>query len=156
MAYATDTNVPVEKTRAEIERLLSKYGASRFAYMTDDHSAVIGFGMKGKMIKFVLPLPDRADRQFWRTPARGYQRNETEAYKAWEQACRSRWRALQLCIKAKLEAIECKITTFEHEFLAHIVVGNGMTAGDVLIPQIEEAATSGRMPILALEFGGSR
>jgi len=31
MAYAENTKVPVEKTRAEIERLVGKYGATRFA-----------------------------------------------------------------------------------------------------------------------------
>jgi hypothetical protein len=55
---------------------------------------------------------------------------------AWEQACRSRWRALLLCIKAKLEACAVGITTFDSEFLAHIVTGDGRTVAERIVPQL--------------------
>jgi hypothetical protein len=35
MAYAEQTKVPVEQTKAEIERTLVRYGADRFAYFTE-------------------------------------------------------------------------------------------------------------------------
>ena len=50
---------------------------------------------------------------------------------------RQRWRALALCIKAKLEAVECGITSFEEEFLAHVVMPNGQTFGKLALAQIE-------------------
>jgi len=53
-----------------------------------------------------------------------------------------------LVIKAKLEAVEARITVFEDEFLAHIVLANGETAGEYMIPQIEAAYQSGRTPPL--------
>ena len=65
---------------------------------------------------------------------------------AWEQACRQRWRPLLLIIRAKLEAVESDITTLESEFLANIVLPNGGTVGDWLVPQIEEVYGTGRMP----------
>ena len=32
MPYAARTTVPIEKSKAEIERTLTRYGADRFAY----------------------------------------------------------------------------------------------------------------------------
>lgn len=77
-----------------------------------------------------------------------YQRHPDDAYRAWEQACRSRYRALNLCIKAKLEAVEQGITTFEAEFLAHFVMPNNQTLGEAIIPQLEDACVRGKLPAL--------
>lgn len=154
MSYASETNVPVERSKAEIERLITRYGASKFMTGHDGERAAVMFQMKGKMVQFILPLPKRDERRFWYTPHRQNKRSEPEAYREWEQACRSRWRALCLCIKAKLEAIEAGITTFESEFLAHFVMPNGKTFGEYAIPQIEQAVTEQRMPTLQIGFGG--
>jgi hypothetical protein len=155
--YAQDTAVPVERSRAEIEATLSRYGSTRFAYVVGDSEAVIGFQLNGKFVKFILPLPDlNADafriREFRRLGrlVRREPRSPEEQRKAWEQACRSRWRSLALCIKAKLEACAAGITTFEKEFLAHFVMPGGQTIGERLVPQLEEMARSGKMPRLAL------
>lgn len=59
-----------------------------------------------------------------------------------------------LCLKAKLEAVESGITSFEAEFLAHFVIPGGGTFGEYAIPQLEEASKSGSMPTLALDFRG--
>lgn len=58
---------------------------------------------------------------------------------AWEQACRQRWQALLLAIKAMLEAVAAGIAQFEDEFLAYLVdpTTNG-TVGDLLRPQLEQ------------------
>lgn len=137
MSYAEQTNVSVEKTRAEIEGLLMRHGASRFGYMIDQGKAAVAFTMKGRSIRFLVPLPDRQDKRFRFTPTRNRERSESEAYAAWEQACRARWRALYLCIKAKIEAVEIGITTFEEEFLAHFVLETGKTVGETVIPQLD-------------------
>jgi hypothetical protein len=71
-----------------------------------------------------------------------------------EQACRQRWRALSLVIKAKLEAVEAQISTVETEFLAQIVLPNGSSVGEWAAPQLALAYASGQMP--ALMPGGSR
>jgi hypothetical protein len=98
MSYASDTTIPVEKSRTEIERILARYGASSFAYMTNETSAVICFVAEGRMVKFLLPLPDRNDKRVWFTAVRRNRRNEQEADREWEQACRSRWAgACALC-----------------------------------------------------------
>lgn len=156
--YAADTSVPVEKSRAEIEGTLARYGASRFGYMTNETDAMIGFVMSGKAIKFVLPLPNPNDEAFTvqiftyrgRETSRA-PRDPAKARVLWEQACRSRWRSLALCIKAKLEACAAGITDFETEFLAHIVLAGGQTIGQRLLPQVEEMARTGKVPPLLLQ-----
>ncbi len=147
MAYATDTTVSVEKSRRELESILSRYGATKFGYMSDESRAIIAFQAHGKYVKFVLPLPLIED---FAKDGRGAKRGMAVRVKAREKACRSRWRALCLCVKAKLEAVECGIASFETEFLAHFVMPGGKTFGEIAIPQIEEATRSGKMPQLQL------
>lgn len=67
-------------------------------------------------------------------------------YAAWEQACRAKWRALYLIIKAKLEAVESGISTIEREFFYDIVLPDGNTVGEFLSPQLDMVYESGNMP----------
>ena len=53
-----------------------------------------------------------------------------------------------LVIKAKLEAVESGITTFENEFLANIVLPDGQIVSDFMLPQIEHCYITGKMPVL--------
>lgn len=146
--YAADTSVSVEKSRSEIEATLRRYEATSFAYGWDQDKAVIQFAHEGRAVRFILTLPPRYSREFTHTPSRGTERTAAQAEAAWEQACRQRWRALALCIKAKLEAVDAGITTFEDEFLAHLVLPSNETFGDWARPQIAEIYQSGGMPEL--------
>lgn len=148
MAYAEKTSVPVSKTKADIEDMVQRYGADQFVSGYKDNIAVIGFSMLGRQIRFLLPLPDKQAKEYWYTPGRGQRRTEDAAHAAWEQACRSRWRALYLIVKAKLEAVDAGISTVEREFLYNIVLPDGRTAGEWMAPQIEEAYQTGRMPAM--------
>lgn len=152
MSYALNTEVSIEKSKAEIERMIMKHGASRFMSGSDNNAAFVAFSIKNKTVRFKLPLPDRLSKQFTHgrrgNSSLSYQRNPDDAYRVWEQACRSRYRALALCIKAKLEAVEQGITTFEAEFLAHFVMPNNQTIGETLIPQLEDACILGKLPQL--------
>lgn len=116
MAYAEKTSVSVSRTKADIEDLIQRYGADQFVSGYKDDIAVIGFSMVGRQVRFLLPLPNKRDREYWYTPGRGYRRTEDAAHAAWEQACRSRWRALYLIVKAKLEAVEAGISTVSGSF----------------------------------------
>lgn len=144
--YAAETSVSVEASRNEIERTLRRYGATSFLYGTEGSRAVIGFRIADRMVRFNLTLPDPNDREFTHH-SRG-ERAPAAAEKAWEQACRQRWRALALVIKAKLEAVAAGITTVEDEFLAHTMLPNGSTVGQWAKPQLEIAYQSGAMPSL--------
>lgn len=152
MAYAENTEVPADRSRAEIDRLITKYGADQFLYGWSGDEARVGFRMHGKMIQFSLLMPSQTDKRFthYRHGRSGnlVQRTPEAARKEWEQSTRQKWRALALVIKAKLEAVESGITTFETEFLAHIILPNGQTVGQVMLPQIETAYENGKMPPL--------
>lgn len=153
--FAADTSVSSEASRAEIERTLQRYGASGFMYGWEGTKHIVMFSMEGRRIRFVLDMPDPQDREFTHTPARGTERSPAQAHAAWEQATRQRWRALNLVIKAKLEAVESGITEFEDEFLSHIVLPDGTTAGQWMRPQIAKAYEVNQMPPM-LELGAAK
>ena len=145
MSYARKTKVPIDRSKAEIERTLMRYGASQFAYATKDDQAVVMFRAHDKGVRFNLPLPPVAN--FLKTK-RGA-RSMGAALIAREQACRERWRALSLVIKAKLEAVATGITIFEEEFLAHLVTAGGKTVGERLLPELAESLKkAGSVPLL--------
>jgi hypothetical protein len=143
MSYANATSVSVEKTESEIKATLRRYGATGFGSFETSEAAMVAFEMKERRIVFKLPLPQRGERRFTHVK-RGSGSYETArtadaAYAAWEQGCRSRWRALLLCIKAKLESVEAGIETFEDAFLAHIQMPDGLTVSEHVRPRIAHA-----------------
>lgn len=146
--YAEGTTVPADRSRAEIDRVLSKYGASGFGYSWErrevailpvpmygaktelrDFAAII-FQFKERRVRLDVPMPTARE-------AGTVQRAEART--------RQRWRALLLVIKAKLEAVESGISTLEQEFLANIVTESGRTIGEVLVPRLSEAIAAGRL-----------
>lgn len=146
--YAQDTSVSSDRSRAEIERTLTRYGAQQFMYGWDQDSAIVGFVARGRQVRFLLPLPDRNDREFTHTPTRGNRRSDTQIEAAYEQAVRQRWRALALVIKAKLEAVEAGIVTFDEEFGMHFLLPSGQTVGEWIAPQIDRVYAGHGMPEL--------
>jgi hypothetical protein len=58
MPYAEKTDVPADRSKAEIERLLQKHGANQFAYMADRSQAILLFRIDNRQIKMLVPLPD--------------------------------------------------------------------------------------------------
>lgn len=151
--YAEKTQVPSDRSRAEIEKTLQRYGATAFGYGWQDGRAQVMFEMADRRIRFTLPMPDRDDEMFLRTES-GRRRTASGVEAAHEQAVRQRWRALALVIKAKLEAVEAQISTIEDEFLAHVVLPDGSTVSEWVSPQLEVAYGRGEMP--ALLPGGTR
>lgn len=145
--YAQTTTVSADRTRAEIERTLVRYGATQFAYGWQGMQAVIGFTMAGRQIRFMLPLPDPEDPAFRRTPT-GRSRTAIEAAKHHKQAVQQKWRALALIVKAKLEAVESGIVTFEEEFAMHMVLPDNRRVADHVVPMIEESYITGRIPAM--------
>lgn len=144
--FATNTTVSIDASRAEIERTLMRYGADSFAYGWSSGSALIAFSVQGRGIRMTVSMPDRNDREFTHH-SRG-SRTAAAAFTAWEQACKQRWRALHLVIKAKLEAIASGIATFEDEFLAYVVLPNGHTVAEEVRPSIIKAFETGTTPAL--------
>ena len=132
-SFAERTSVSVEKSRLEIERLCTRYGCTKYASAVDyeKNLARIQFHANHRIVRFELKLPASAEFR--------------QASKL-EQAARSKWRALVLVLKAKLEAIASGISTFEEEFLPFVVMPNDQTVGEILSPMIDDAYRSGKMP----------
>lgn len=150
--YAEGTKVDSGASRAEIERTLERYGATSFAYMRDRERAAIAFTAHGKQIRFVLAMPDPKDRIFTHTPSTRRPRTAAAAAVEYEKAVRQRWRALALVVKAKLEAVNSGIFTFEQEFYAHIVLPGGETVYERTSAQVDEMIDTGtQIPLLQIE-----
>lgn len=147
--YAKDTSVPVERSKAEIEKLVRKYGADQFQAGWDLTGARVGFKLKDRYVSFRLPIPLSQKDTFVRGRlVTGVSQEKTD------QLTRSRWRALLLVIKAKLEAVECGISDFETEFLGNIVVGGGKTVADLVKPGLAETYARGGQLALPSGLGG--
>jgi hypothetical protein len=136
--YAQDTQVTTDKSKSEIENTLKRYGASKFGYMWDEETnrCVVSFVISTREVRIQLPMPDKAAKEFTRTPT-GLLRSPQSAKDAYEQACRQRWRALALVIKAKLEAVTAGISTVEREFFTDTVTPTGETVYERLHPQLD-------------------
>lgn len=147
--YAEGTDVPVDRSRSEIERVLQRYGASGFAYSWERREvpiapvpiqgaktelrefATVAFKFKEVHVRLGVPMPT----------ARECDGSDSKR----DGRTRERWRAVLLVIKAKLEAVHSGISTLEHEFLANIVTAGGRTIGEVIVPRLSEAVASGRL-----------
>lgn len=128
--YAKGTKVPVEKTRMEIERLLTQHKARATAVFTSPEAAAVCFEMQERRVKFLLTLPKMGSASF-------------------DRQSREKWRALLLSIKAKLVSVESGIETFEDAFMAHVVMPDGSTVSEHVRPKIADAYKSQKMvPLL--------
>lgn len=96
--FAARTKVPVEKTRLDIEQLVKRYGARGFVSGWQGQMARVEFLCQNRHIRFSVLVPEQ------------------------DQPARQKWRALLLLVKAKLEAVDAKIATFEEAFFADIVM----------------------------------
>lgn len=142
--FALDTNVSPEKSLDEIRALLKRYDAQRFGYLDDGARIMIAFEMRGRRVRFTLPMPTREDGMV------GVNQSSVRRFSdaAYDQALRSRWRGLVLTIKAKLESVEVGIETFEEAFMAQLVLPSGQTMAEWAVPQIAAAYQTGTMPPL--------
>ena len=147
--YATATAVSTDRSLEEIRRTLRRWDADQFAYAEAGDKAMVAFTLRGRQVRLVIPLPDRESKEFKLTnhdPPR--RRTVNQQMDAYEQAVRQRWRALALVIKAKLEAVEAGISTFENEFLANILLPGGQTVGDSVHDDIAYAYETNTVPAL--------
>lgn len=135
--YAQNTDVPVERSRAEIDRLLTKHGATSTGILVDGDLAVVHFVIKGARYRLDVPLPSAADLEAGRRSRRGL---------TLEQLRRERWRAVVLLLKSKLEVARLGITTIEREFLSDLVLPNGATVHEQFADAIRAGLGSGPRP----------
>lgn len=136
--YAESTSVPIDRSRSEIERVLERYGCSRFGIMNEvDGSAMLYFERSGRSFQVPLRIPPSA---------------KFRSTEKWEQERRRRWRVMVLTLKASLEAVSSGLSTFEEVFLAHIVIpGTARTLGQALTPKLDALYAGKSLPALLAE-----
>ena len=147
--FASGTDVPIEKSRAEVERILRRYGATACASASDATHHMISFEMLDRRVMFMIHTPRLEE---FTTFESGKTRPKSQVSGARDQEERRRWRVLVICLKAKFELVETGMVEFEEEFLAHIVLPNAQLVSDFMRPQIAIAYESGKMPALLPEF----
>ena len=110
--YAAGTQVPIARSKAELERTLEAYGADQYMAGWDNKREIVAFRHTESqlMIRFEIPTTDE------------------------EREHRRQWRVLVYVVKAKLESIASGVSTFQEEFFAWVVQPNGRTFGEQYIP----------------------
>lgn len=152
MAYADRTEVPFERSVAEIVAMVKRAGAMQIGQMDDDGFYAIQFSLADRMIRFRLPLPSIEDMP--KRDGRNSLLTNKQLIARLEQAKRSKARALMLVIKAKLESVEAGIETVEQAFLANVVMADGATVYDRISRPIALEYQSGRPSGVAGLLGG--
>lgn len=128
----------------EIERLVTKQGATGFVSGWQGAQARVMFEMRGRRLRFSVEMPPLDDPQL---RLRSFD-SMAQIQKRYEQLGREKWRLLLLLIKSKLEAIEQRAAVFEEEMLPYTVMPNGQTVAEWLGPQLEARLRDGTMPPL--------
>jgi hypothetical protein len=125
-AYET-TRVPVERSQAELRRLLARYNCQRLGFTEerDDDGqrwASVTFQIANNAIRMRVPLKLVSEHAVGSafTRARTSTRDDIRD-RLYEQEERRVWRVLAWNLKARLVAVDERLETFEEAFLAHIV-----------------------------------
>lgn len=144
MAYAENTEVPIEKSIGEIISLIKKAGAERIGQVEDPDWLAIQFFLNDRMLRFRVTFPLLSE--IPERDGRGSYLGADQKERKRQQRIRQRARALLLVIKAKLESVESGVETFEEAFLANVVMPDGKTVGEYAVPKIAQAYSDGRQP----------
>jgi hypothetical protein len=145
--FAKGTTVPVAKSKAEIEALLLKHGATQYNAGWDAKRGLsrVVFQLHDRMFRFDVRLPNVED---FRVTKGRVKRSAADAKSAAEREHMRLWRVRYLIVKAKLELISERESTVEAEFLSDMMLPDGTTVRETIIPQIDRSYESGLMPEL--------
>jgi hypothetical protein len=136
--YAGRTTVTPERSKAEIESALKRYGADQLVTgWSADGRVLISFTLKGKAIKFTDQMP----------PSNAFASDAKH-----QQAIRQRWRAITLYLKAQLEWIENSGRPVEEVFFPHLLLPSGATVVEENLPILRQALEQHKVPRLLEEL----
>lgn len=133
------TTVAVEKSQAEIRRLLARHGAQRFGFGEDSDGdarwAVLQFAAAGRAVRLRVPYKPVREGDVQAKARRSRTKTAAEVrFDAHEQEARRIWRVIAWNLKARLVAVEEGVETFEEAFLAHLLdERTGMTIYESLV-----------------------
>ncbi len=126
--YIRGASVTCSASQAEIQAMLAAAGATGIQFASERGKTRITFRSGGR--HFLLALPAASSDLPYA-----------------QEAARRGWRQLSALIRAKLDAVEAGITTFDEEFLAYMVMPGGATVFRAVAPGIAAAyAAAGPVP----------
>ena len=135
--FAAGTSVSVSRSQGELKHLVcERWGATTYMMGEDSSRVVVQFQIDAcnDELSATRPLNIRME-----MPKGG--KNDKEQ--------REDWRAFVMVVKAKFVAIDSGISTIEREFLPDIVMPNGRTIEQNVMPALIEAQTTGKhVPLL--------
>lgn len=137
--YAEGTNVSVDASRAELEKLLERHGATHFGVYREPEATKVIFCVQGRFVRQTVTVPVTTRKAPIANPDKEFRR---------------RWRALLLITRAKLEMVAAGDSTIEREFLADTILADGATVYERAEAQIAENYLTGVAPRLLLGPGG--
>lgn len=112
--YVRGASITPAASQSEIQQMLLASGATGLRWSREDGRAAISFRAGPRRFRIVLALPHTAEG----LPPRG---TPYAASRTPQDLARQRWRQLSLLIRAKLDAVDSGITTFDQEFLGYML-----------------------------------
>ncbi len=118
MAYEA-TTVAVEKSQADIRRMLKSHGCESFEF----GEAEIDGQTWARLVRIKVPhkTPDPHELRKKAQRARTQERRLAIVSEAEEQEAKRIWRVIAWNLKARMEAVQEGVETFEEAFLAHLL-----------------------------------
>jgi hypothetical protein len=119
MKYAAKTPVPVERSRAELEKIIRGFEATRFGVQWDKEAATVAFEYDRWRVRFTIRVPLMEE---FALNAGGQRRNPIQQKAAHALEERRRWRSLVLVI-ARAPSHCCKAPLRFDRNLVGLTVG---------------------------------
>jgi hypothetical protein len=143
--YVRGASITCAASRAEIQEMLSQYGATGFRTGSENGRTIIAFTANRRRFRFLYEppgSPEPADAT--RSPQKP---RSLPPPKSHEELSRRYWHKLSMLIRAKLEAVDAGVVTFEEEFLAYMVLPGGETVAQNVRPGSPERSLPASGPL---------
>lgn len=117
------TSIAVEKTIAEIEKILAKAGATHIMKMYDNEGNPKSLGFRyefqGKNVAFMLPMEEERVLQVFRNSVNNGELPK-RYYNDVEQVRKTGWRILKDWVHSQMALIEIRVVKFTEIFLPYM------------------------------------
>lgn len=141
MAYE-QTTVAVPKSQEGIRRLIQQHQGFSIAFISDSDPA-LALPQEGFMAKVMIEGQPYQIRVMAKLKLATAAVSATQAAKYRDQEERRIWRVLYYHMKSVFEAADSGVMEFRELMLPYIVVGNGQTIAEALLPRLDAYINSG-------------
>ncbi len=152
--FAEGTEVPVAKSKFEIEELLRKWGCKQIVWGTDYDEARVMLQFVWRhdgndyVAKFPVQMPDDETLKKRAVHQTSYRFIPAKFERLKEGRGRTEMRQLFLWLKACLNAVDAGIIDATAVFLPFLVGSDGRTVAEALVPQLPALHGSGAATLL--------